>query len=152
MTLSIDRHESGLSASRRSASRPFVHTASTASHRAAVPTHADAWRRVCPVAELEPGWGEVALLADRRVAMFRLGDTELYAVDHVDPTTSAPVMARGIVGSMVVDANERPTVASPLLKQVYDLATGECLSGPGPAITTYRTRVVAGYVEIELAA
>jgi nitrite reductase (NADH) small subunit len=43
-------------------------------------------------------------------------------------------------------------VASPLLKQVYDLATGECLSEPGPALTTYRTRIVAGFVEIESAA
>jgi nitrite reductase (NADH) small subunit len=88
------------------------------------------------------------LIAERQVALFRLDDSEVYAVDHIDPKTSAPVIARGIVGSK----GERCTVASPLLKQVYDLATGECLSEPGPALTTYRTRIVAGFVEIESAA
>jgi nitrite reductase (NADH) small subunit len=106
------------------------------------------WQRVCRVDELEAGWGEAVLIAERQVALFRLDDSEVYAVDHIDPKTSAPVIARGIVGSK----GERCTVASPLLKQVYDLATGECLSEPGPALTTYRTRIVAGFVEIESAA
>jgi nitrite reductase (NADH) small subunit len=107
-----------------------------------------AWRRACRVDDLEPGWGEAVLLSERQIALFRLDGRELYAVDHIDPKTSAPVMARGIVGSK----GERATVASPLLKQVYDLATGECLSEQGSAIGTYRTRVVAGFVEIEVAA
>jgi nitrite reductase (NADH) small subunit len=108
----------------------------------------DGWLRVCRIDELEAGWGEAVLIAERQVALFRLDAGELYAVDHIDPKTSAPVIARGIVGSK----GERCTVASPLLKQVYDLATGECLSEPGPALATYRTRVVSGYVEIEAAA
>ena len=45
-------------------------------------------------------------------------------MDHHDPHTGAPVMARGIVGSR----GDRPTIASPLHKQVYDLGTGECFS------------------------
>lgn len=106
------------------------------------------WQRVCRIDDLEYGWGEAVLVAERQVALFRLDDRELYAVDHIDPKTSAPVIARGIVGSK----GERTTVASPLLKQVYDLATGECLSEPGPALATYPTRIVAGYIEIALAA
>ena len=108
---------------------------------------ATGWQRVCRVDDLEPGWGEAVLTRERQVALFLLGAGELYAVDHLDPKTSAPVIARGIVGSK----GSRPTIASPLLKQVYDLATGECLSEAGPALATFPTRVVGGYVEIAAA-
>lgn len=57
-----------------------------------------------------------------------------------------PVMARGIVGSR----GERPTVASPLHKEVYDLGTGECFTDTALALRTYRTRVVGGMLEVEL--
>jgi nitrite reductase (NADH) small subunit len=46
----------------------------------------------------------------------------------------------------------RPTVASPLLKEVYDLETGECFGDPELYLRTYPARVVAGQVEVELAA
>ncbi|NNC10962.1 nitrite reductase small subunit NirD [Planctomonas sp. JC2975] len=120
----------------------------TASARLIAAARSRNWSRVCRVDDLEPGWGEAVLLAERQVALFRVGDRELYAVDHIDPKTAAPVIARGIVGSK----GDRTTVASPLLKQVYDLETGECLSESGPSLATYRTRVVSGYVEIEAAA
>ncbi|HXH35308.1 MAG TPA: nitrite reductase small subunit NirD [Plantibacter sp.] len=104
------------------------------------------WRRVCAIDELELSWGEVALLRARQVAVFRVGAGEVYAVDHRDPDTSAPVMARGIVGSR----GERPTIASPLHKQVYDLGTGECFTDPKLFLQTFRTRIVGGFLEIEL--
>ena len=78
------------------------------------------WERTCELEDLEPGWGEVALLGARQVALVRVGGDEVYALDHHDPHTGAPVMARGIVGSR----GDRPTIASPLHKQVYDLGTG----------------------------
>ena len=53
--------------------------------------------------------------------------------------------ARGIIGSK----GERPTIASPLLKEVYDLGTGECFSDPALHLKTFRTRVVGGFIEIE---
>jgi nitrite reductase (NADH) small subunit len=55
-------------------------------------------------------------------------------------------MARGIVGSK----GDRPTIASPLHKQVYDLGTGECFTHPELVLSTYRTRVVCGFVEVEV--
>jgi nitrite reductase (NADH) small subunit len=57
-------------------------------------------------------------------------------------------MARGIVGTR----SGRPTVASPLHKQVYDLETGECLSHPGPSIPVFGTRITDGIVEVHLPA
>ena len=104
------------------------------------------WDTACEVDELEPGWGEVALMGGRQVALVRLADDEVYAVDHHDPHTGAPVMARGIVGSR----GDRPTIASPLHKEVYDLGTGECFSDASLALRTFRTRVVGGMIEVEL--
>ena len=107
---------------------------------------ATGWHRVCPVAELEPAWGEAALIAGRQVALFRTASDEVYAVSQEDPATGAHVMARGILGSR----GDRPTIASPLHKEVYDLETGECFSTPGLSIAAFSTRVVDGFVEIEL--
>jgi nitrite reductase (NADH) small subunit len=104
------------------------------------------WVPTCEVTELEPGWGEVALLAGQQVALLRVAEEEVYAVDHHDPHTGAPVMARGIVGSR----GDRPTLASPLHKQVYDLGTGECFTDAALVLRTYRTRVVGGMIEVEL--
>ncbi|MGO4535986.1 nitrite reductase small subunit NirD [Leifsonia sp. 2MCAF36] len=105
------------------------------------------WVRACRVDDLEPSWGEAVLLRMRQIAVFLLGPREVYAVSHEDPAADgAPVMARGIVGSR----GDRPTVASPLHKEVYDLGTGECFGDPELALKTFRTRIVGGFIEIEL--
>lgn len=106
------------------------------------------WQSVCGVDDLEPSWGEVALLRAQQIALFLLSKDEVYAVTHKDPHTEAHVMARGIVGSR----GDRPTIASPLHKEVYDLATGECFSNPELVLQTFRTRIVGGMIEVELSA
>ncbi|WP_285114362.1 nitrite reductase small subunit NirD [Leifsonia sp. fls2-241-R2A-40a] len=106
------------------------------------------WVPACRVDDLEPSWGEVVLLRMRQIALFLLSPREVYAVAHEDPAGGAPVMARGIVGSR----GDRPTVASPLHKEVYDLGTGECFTDPALVLRTFRTRVVGGFIEIELEA
>ncbi|MRG58692.1 nitrite reductase small subunit NirD [Agromyces sp. CFH 90414] len=106
------------------------------------------WMRACATDDLEPYWGEVALLGDEQVAIVMITPEEVYAVDHLDPHTGAPVMARGIVGSR----RDRPTIASPLHKEVYDLGTGECYTDPSLVLRTFRTRIVGGFIEIELGA
>ncbi|PRB00265.1 nitrite reductase small subunit NirD [Microbacterium sp. MYb64] len=103
------------------------------------------WERVCRVDDLEPSWGEAVLIRMRQVALFLLSPRELYAVEHEDPAGGAPVMARGIVGSR----GDRPTIASPLHKEVYDLGTGECFTDPALLLRTFRTRIVGGFIEIE---
>ncbi|MFO7689784.1 MAG: nitrite reductase small subunit NirD [Cryobacterium sp.] len=102
------------------------------------------WERVCALGDLEPSWGEAALVRQEQIALFLLSPTEIYAVTHRDPHTAAHVMARGIVGSK----GDRPTISSPLHKQVYDLGTGECFSDPALALQTYPTRVVGGFIEV----
>lgn len=119
-----------------------------------IPSPADVvdWRRVCPLTALEPGFGEAALVEGHQVALFRLGGDAVHAVGHLDPATGAAVIARGITGSTRVDGADRPTVASPLHKQVYDLTTGRCVGDPALALPVHPTRVVDGWVEVSFAA
>ncbi|MBG6184154.1 nitrite reductase (NADH) small subunit [Arthrobacter sp. CAN_A214] len=105
------------------------------------------WQHVCPLADLEESWGEAALIGDEQIALFKLPGGKVHAVSNRDPRTSAQVMARGIVGSTGL----RPTIASPLHKEIYDLETGECQLG-GAGLTIYPTRIVDGIVEIAAAA
>jgi len=104
------------------------------------------WVELCGLGELEPFWGEAALVGDRQVALFLLSGGQLYAVSNRCPVSGAQVMSRGIVGSK----GGRPTIASPLHKQVYDLETGECLSEDGQALDTFPVRVVDGLVQVSL--
>lgn len=104
------------------------------------------WERVCALGEIEPLWGEAALIGGRQIAVFLVPDGRLFAVENRDPATGSFVMSRGIVGSR----GERPTIASPLHKQVYDLATGECYTSPDLALASYPVRVVDGLVLVQL--
>ncbi len=110
------------------------------------------WTRVCAVDQLLPERGVAALVGGEQVAVFLLEDGSVRAVGHLDPFSGAHVMARGIVGSMGSAEGYRDTVASPMYKQVFDLATGECLSehdrGPGVRLPVWAVRVVDGHVEV----
>jgi nitrite reductase (NADH) small subunit len=113
--------------------------------RTSAPT-ASGWHRVCAIDELEPAWGEAALIGGKQVALFRTKPNEVLAVSQQDPATLSNVMARGITGSR----GSRPTIASPLHKEVYDLETGECFTNPELRLATYSTRLVDGYLEVAL--
>ena len=102
------------------------------------------WHRICRLDDLDEAWGEAALVAGRQVALFRTLGSEVFAVSHSDPVTLANVMARGIVGSR----GPRPTIASPLHKEVYDLQTGECFEVPGLRLPVFAARVHNGFVEV----
>lgn len=53
-------------------------------------------------------------------------------------------MSRGIIG----DRAGEPTVASPLLKQVYSLDDGRCLDDSTVSLPVYDVRVWAGVVQV----
>ncbi|RVU26027.1 nitrite reductase small subunit NirD [Streptomyces antnestii] len=94
----------------------------------------DAWFTVCELARLVPGRGVAALLPDGRQAAVFLDRTgRLYAVGNRDPFTGAAVLSRGLLGS----AQGRPFVASPLLKQRFDLESGACLDDEEYAVDTF---------------
>ncbi|MFF4695666.1 nitrite reductase small subunit NirD [Streptomyces chattanoogensis] len=97
----------------------------------------DGWLAVCPLDRLTPGRGVAALLPDgTQAALFidRAGRT--YAIGNRDPFTGAQVLSRGLTGTSA----DRPFVASPLLKQRFDLATGACLDDPSVSVPAYRVR------------
>lgn len=97
----------------------------------------DDWFTVCDPARLLPGRGVAALLPDgRQAALFRDRTGELYAIDNRDPFTGAAVLSRGLTGTH----QGRPFVASPLLKQRFDLASGQCLDDESVRVATYEVR------------
>ncbi|MEU3251505.1 nitrite reductase small subunit NirD [Streptomyces sp. NPDC006997] len=97
----------------------------------------DDWFTACDLNQLLPGRGVAVLLPDgSQAALFRDRRGELYAVDNRDPFGGAAVLSRGLLGSH----QGRTFVASPLLKQRFDLRTGECLDEDGVRITAYEVR------------
>jgi nitrite reductase (NADH) small subunit len=98
---------------------------------------ADGWFTVCDLSRLTPGRGVAALLPDgRQVALFRDRADRLYAIDNRDPFGGAAVLSRGLTGTH----QGRPFVASPLLKQRFDLVTGECLDDETVRVAAYEVR------------
>ncbi|KAK1179026.1 nitrite reductase small subunit NirD [Streptomyces sp. NBS 14/10] len=99
------------------------------------------WFAVCDLSDLIPGRGVAALLPDgTQVAVFLDRTGQAYAIDNRDPFTGAYVLSRGLLGSL----GERPFVASPLLKQRFDLETGRCLDDEGVAVQAYAARTNDG--------
>lgn len=96
----------------------------------------DGWFEVCGRDRLIPGRGVAALLPDgRQAAVFTDRTGRAYAIDNRDPFTGAYVMSRGLLGS----ARGRAFVASPLLKQRFDLETGRCLDDEEVTVRAYVT-------------
>ncbi|UDY23796.1 nitrite reductase small subunit NirD [Nocardioides sp. Kera G14] len=101
---------------------------------------------VCPVEAIDPESGVAALVGGEAVAVFRTKDDHFYAISNYDPFGRASVLSRGIVGTRTVGDEEVPFVASPLLKQAFDLRTGVCLDDPAVTVPTYDVVVSDGLV------
>ena len=114
------------------------------------------WVAVCTRKQLIPERGVAVLVRDQQVALFRVTGSDpegqpvdfVYAVGHRDPFADANVIARGIVGSVGQGDAQRDTVASPMYKHVFDLATGECLTDPSGRLPVYRTWIAGGVVYV----
>ncbi len=107
------------------------------------------WTDVCHVDDLDVERGVAALIDGEQVALFKLVDSCVHAVQHLDPVSGAHVLARGIVGSRA----GRPTICSPVYKQVYDLQTGECLEALGASpqpLRCWPCRVAHGRVWVRI--
>ncbi|WP_028656242.1 nitrite reductase small subunit NirD [Nocardioides sp. J54] len=107
---------------------------------------------VCRLDQVRREAGVAALVDGEAVAVFRTYDDEVFALSNFDPFGKASVLARGIVGSRTVRTaageEEVPFVASPLLKQAFDLRTGVCLDDPAVAVPTWDVHVVDGIVVV----
>ena len=97
------------------------------------------WFTVCDQSVLTPGRGAAALLPDgRQAALFLDRASRPYAIGNRDPFTGAHVLSRGLIGTH----EGRTFVASPLLKQRFDLETGACLDDEEVSVPVFPCRVV----------
>lgn len=105
----------------------------------------DAWTDVCAFDDIIRDTGVCALIHGFQIAVFRVGEADrLYALGNFDPFSKAMVLSRGIVG----DRKGTAKVASPIYKQNFSLATGQCLDDPTVRVPAYPIRLRAGRVEV----
>lgn len=102
------------------------------------------WTTVCPLSRILPNTGVCALVAGQQVAIFRVGEADVYAIANYDPFSQAFVLSRGIVG----DRNGMPKVASPIYKQNFSLTTGQCLDDETVSVAIYPVQVIGGQVQV----
>ncbi len=108
--------------------------------------------RVCRLDDLDVERGAAALVHGHQVALFRLADGSVHAVDHHDPATGANVLGRGLLGTTTgPDGTSEWYVASPLHKHRYSLTDGRCLTDDRFAVSVHRVTVDGGIVEVSLA-
>ena len=92
-------------------------------------------QQVCTVDDLVPNSGICALVNGQQVAIFYVptATPALYAIGNWDPAGKANVLSRGILA----DVKGELTVASPLYKQHFSLATGQCLEDAALSVPVY---------------
>jgi nitrite reductase (NADH) small subunit len=95
------------------------------------------WVAVCRLEDIVPNTGVCALVGERQIAVFRLDDDSVHAIDNHDPFSRANVLSRGIVG----DLKGEVVVASPVYKQHFSLATGQCQEDPGVSVSVFPARL-----------
>ncbi|MBX6370735.1 MAG: nitrite reductase small subunit NirD [Acidothermus sp.] len=105
------------------------------------------WHRVCRVSELVPGRPVAAWLDGVQVAVVRLPDGSVHAVDNRDPFCDAMVLARGLTGSR----GGADVLISPMYKHAFDLRTGRCLDDASRSITVHSVRIIDDVVYVRLA-
>ena len=109
------------------------------------PTAGGRWVAVCRLEDIVPNTGVCALVGGRQVAVFRLDDDSVYALSNHDPFSRANVLSRGIVG----DLKGEVVVASPVYKQHFSLATGQCLEDPDVRVPIFPVRLEGDQVWVE---
>ena len=104
------------------------------------------WIEICQLDKVLPDSGVCALVNDKQVAIFRLGEgEELYAVDNFDPFSKANVLSRGLIG----DLKGEIVVASPVYKQHFVLNSGQCLEDESVQLETYPVKVENGVIQVQ---
>ncbi len=105
------------------------------------------WVDICKTDDILPNMGRCALFEGEQVAIFRVveaGQENFYAINNFCPFSDANVISRGIVGSI----SDKAVVASPLYKQHFVLATGECLEDEQVSVKTYPVRLEGDTVQL----
>jgi len=105
------------------------------------------WTTICDESDLIAGTGVCALLGDEQIAIFKTRkDEAVYAIGNYDPIGKANVLSRGIIGSI----GEEVVVASPLYKQHFSLASGQCLEDDTVSVKSYEVRVDENKIQVKV--
>ena len=105
------------------------------------------WNSICTLDKVYPATGVCALIEGKQIAIFRPRDDEqVFAMDNMDPFAHSNVLSRGII----CEHKDQLWVASPLKKQRFNLVDGSCLENDEVSVTTYKTRIKEGNIEIQL--
>lgn len=105
------------------------------------------WNQVCALDNVYPATGVCALIDGKQVAIFRpRDDQQVFAMDNMDPFARSNVLSRGIL----CEHKDQLWVASPLKKQRFNLIDGSCLENDQVSVSTYKTRVKEGNIEVQL--
>ncbi len=99
---------------------------------------------LCTIDDLIENSGVCAFFAGKQIALFYVPSSEqkIFAIDNWDPIGEAMVLSRGIIG----DVSGELVVASPLYKQHFSLATGQCLEQDDISVATYSVSLVGNDV------
>lgn len=106
------------------------------------------WIDICSIDSLPYDAGVAALLhadtpQETQIALFRIADSmQVYAISNFDPFSEANVLSRGILCSM----GDELSVASPVLKEHFNLRTGQCFEDDSMSIPTYPVKITKGHV------
>ncbi len=106
----------------------------------------DGWTAVCRGDEIVPNTGVCVLIKGKQVAVFKLEDESLYAIDNLDPFSGASVLSRGIVG----DLKGEVVVASPVYKQHFNLKSGQCVEEQDVKLAVYPVQVEQDMIWVKL--
>lgn len=112
---------------------------------------------ICNLNDIIPETGVCALVDGKQIAIFRTKHNHLFALDNYDPFSQANVLSRGLIGGTTVtnDAGIDEAilyVASPIYKQRFNLATGQCLDDESIKLNTYQVALNEDDVVVQLEA
>jgi len=103
------------------------------------------WEVICKLSELTTDRGVCALVDGKQIAVFKTRANEaIFAIDNFDPFSQANVLSRGVVGCL----NNQLCVASPIYKQHFALASGQCLEDESVKLSTYDVRLIDDSVAV----
>lgn len=99
------------------------------------------WQEICGIDDIPEQAGIGATLGRKHIALFRFGKT-VYALDDLEPGSTARVLSRGILG----DAGGEPVVISPLYKQRIRLRDGRQAENGEPVVRAWPVKIENGKV------
>ncbi len=103
------------------------------------------WTPICTLEDIVPNTGVGALINGHQIAVFRLENDQVFALDNFDPHSQANVLSRGIIG----DIGGELVVASPIYKQHFRLVDGVCLENADKSVRAYNVSVENGQISVD---